>query len=89
MTPLFGPKPARPGVAFGPGYGEHQAGAWSGAHDYGWSPPRWQAGPWQAAPWQGGSWRGAAHWPRAALDSYGQFQPWRDQAPGGFGGLWR
>jgi hypothetical protein len=70
MTPLFGPKIPPPGVAFGPGYGEHQAGGWRAPFDPAWSGPRWQT-----KPWSGG-------WAHAPLDPYGQFQP----GQGWFGG---
>ncbi len=73
MTPLFGPKVPPPGVAFGPGYGEHQPGGWRAPPDAGWPAPRWQANPW---------FDGRA---RAPLDPYGQF--WAPQ--GWIRGPWR
>ena len=60
MTPLFGPKPAPPGLAFGPGYGEHQPGGRRAPLEPGRPAPRWQASPWFAG------------WPSAPLDPYGQ-----------------
>ncbi len=80
MTPLFGPKTPPPGLAFGPGYGEHQPGGWRAPADFGWAAPRWQDGRWPSGPWPVAPRAGG--WPTAPLDPYGQFAPGK----GGFGG---
>ena len=53
MTPLFAPKPAPPGISFGPGYGEqaqaqtgwggawNQGGGFGVGKDGGWPPSAW------------------------------------------------
>lgn len=89
MTPLFGPKPAPPGIAFGPGYGEHQPGGWRAQPNVGWPTSQWQGGfgrggigqdgLWQSASWQGGG------WPPTSLEAFGQFLPRQGPGLGGFG----
>ena len=73
MTPLFGPKTPPAGVAFGPGYGEHQPGRRCSPPDVGRPTPGWQGSP------QFGD------WPQAPLDPDGQFPP----RQGWFGGYRR
>lgn len=76
MTPLFGPKPAPRGIAFGPGFGERWPGSGRLTEING-----WPAAVWSDNRWSPGAAAGPHGWPEAPMDPYGQLAAGPRQSP--------